>query len=126
MSDKKVKVECSNDGHISDWVEYDTKDWTVKHFREITVKDMVTGLPQYLEVYASDWSITGLDGELVPFPGQGAHESKWLAAYDKMDLEMSGWLAFSPVHALNKRMNPPPKSSGKNSRRRSKRRTAAA
>lgn len=114
MSKKKiVRVDCDVDNHLDDWVEYDTTEWTVRHFRDLTGGlDLVDGLPKYLEVFACDWSITGTDGKPVKFPGQGADADTWLRAYSKVGLELARWLAGSAVRAMNKRMNPPPKSFG--------------
>jgi hypothetical protein len=112
---KIVRVECDVDGHLNDWVDYDTTEWTVGHFRQVSGGlELALGLPRYVETFVCDWNVTGTDGKAVKFPGQGASAAAWLSAYEKIGIELARWLASSAVHALNKRMNPPPKSFGGN------------
>lgn len=115
MDNKIVRVDCTVDERENEWIEFDTSEWTVKHFREISAGDMVEGLPRYVEVYACDWKITGLSGRPVDFPGKSAAVADWLDAYDQLDIDLAQWMSISPILALNKRMNPSPKSSGENS-----------
>ncbi len=127
MSKKLVKVaDCEVEGHERDWVEFDTTEWTALHYREIMRTNVPLYLSKYVEGYVCAWSITGLDGAPVPFPGQSADDDAWLEAYSQVDLEFMSWLSLTPITALNERMNPPPKSAGGNTRQRTKRRAATA
>lgn len=127
MSEKTIRVaDCEIEGHERDWVEFDTADWNAQHYREIMRSNVPLYLSKYVEGYTCAWSVTGMDGAPVPFPGQNADDDTWLETYSQIDLEFMSWLSLTPIAALNERVNPVPKSSSGNSRRRSKRRAVTA
>jgi hypothetical protein len=112
-----VKVPCILDDadvmetHAEDTVTLDVADWTAWDFRMIP-ETSPHDLWNYIERDAVGWEVTGTNGEAVPFPGRGADEEEWQAAYKNIPYAVSRWLALSPYWALGRATEPDKKRTG--------------
>lgn len=122
MTDKRIiKVDLINpesraefdvEKHKDDWIEFDTTNWSMWHYRVIPNTNLHDCLEMFVEVYASDWSITGSNGKKVKFPGQAAPAEDWLEVYSQMPAGLSQFISTAPVRAVYQASRPPKKSDG--------------
>lgn len=121
-SDLIFRVPCNVEGHEDDWIEIDTSAWTLAEYRQLYYLAYPASLRLYVEVYSTDWHLTG-DRGLVPHPRRQAEgatppreptHADWMAAYKQLGdegMRLVDWLAISPLQALEQRLDVSKKSS---------------
>ena len=114
------RIPCTLSGHEEDWIEYDTSEWTLVHYRQIYELSYPNSLKFYVERYTTNWHLTGDGGEIVEHPAQIAEtggrqptDEDWQVAYRRLGdegIRLLDWLALSPVLAVGKRLEASKKS----------------
>ena len=108
-----VRVACEVEGHVGEWVEFETAHWGLGTFRRIMESSLHDGLTEWVEADSTDWRLAG-DEAPVPHPGKGADLERWLEAYDAFGPVSSEalfrWLGSAPYMAVLELTQPPKKS----------------
>ena len=110
MTEQTVfRIACTVEGHENEWIEFETKEWTLEHF------DMLAGGVTWsvgmavVKDFSCGWNLTGDEGVIVPHPGMFETEEKWKSVFKALGtegLKLSHWLVTSSGKALLAKCTP--------------------